>query len=642
MIAGTFVTKDLFRTIDIHSIIKARAYLEVTKAHMVNFKDLLRKVAVSLVTELLTMYCTSINKNYTYITVYPSKGKNVEKNCSYCTCFNLNNSNKHIMLCTDKDPQFYLCYRRVENKTKTRKNNKRDNENNIDKNSKIRKNSGTAEQVDPLIVASYMYILAKEGFGKFLEEVNWNTVCVCKPGELAGLKNFVKVTESEHTFENPVDCPDVSKYTYGILLYYLSHLKIKKDLNIDLAGYKTKTMERVKEILRYIIYKEISSIYNNMFSLSLKKACKCTIDSNYDYNQPKGKMVNAIQEINVTISDIQEFSRKFNLPAKVLKSDIDSIALIARKCGFNNVEEKIKDQFIASCKHSKLQERRTEKNRQKLQEVIDFSRQFEIFNKPAKKLSQCIQCGQLYNNYHCFCIQTVQCAVHMQIRPATETETIVLTTDTHAPGLVKDATIRQKKIVKIEYKEIENCSVLRRLITKKLKLGNLPAVGDHVGLSDILDIKYGEKNIDKAAEDLNEEVEIIERDVRICLFPILGIRFSKPDFYTPISLKLSLHASKGLFSPHDIGFLKFHVKKEPQREFLHRIAFDTEVNGKSRKIYETYQGDDRGTIQGSMRLATIATIYYEDASLSLIKKFMIEEYGFIFMVSYSSMDQRIR
>ncbi|OAF64744.1 hypothetical protein A3Q56_07545 [Intoshia linei] len=86
-----------------------------------------------------------------------------------------------------------------------------------------------SEQVDPLIVASYMYLLAKTNFGSFIEN------------KQARLENFIETKNSNHTLENPIDHPDVSKYTYGILLYYISHLRIKKDSCVDMGNYKAKT-----------------------------------------------------------------------------------------------------------------------------------------------------------------------------------------------------------------------------------------------------------------------------------------------------------------------------------------------------------------------------------------------------------------
>ncbi|OAF70619.1 hypothetical protein A3Q56_01664 [Intoshia linei] len=108
----------------------------------------------------------------------------------------------------------------------------------------------TGEQVDPLIVVSYMYLLAEQNFGTFIKYVNWGTVTVCKAGDQAGVGDFIKIKEANHTLENSIDCPDSTKYTYGILLYYISHLRIKKDTNADTANYKSRTIEKVKEILR--------------------------------------------------------------------------------------------------------------------------------------------------------------------------------------------------------------------------------------------------------------------------------------------------------------------------------------------------------------------------------------------------------
>ncbi|OAF64030.1 hypothetical protein A3Q56_08266 [Intoshia linei] len=104
---------------------------------------------------------------------------------------------------------------------------------------------GTGEQVDPLIVASYIrYQLC--------------TICVCKAGESS---------------RDPVDSPDVSKFTYWILLYYLSHLRIKKDSNADLAIYKTRTMKRVKDILRVsnvmLPFDQVDTLNSGDISLSI-------------------------------------------------------------------------------------------------------------------------------------------------------------------------------------------------------------------------------------------------------------------------------------------------------------------------------------------------------------------------------------
>ncbi|OAF64743.1 hypothetical protein A3Q56_07544 [Intoshia linei] len=76
------------------------------------------------------------------------------------------------------------------------------------------------------------------------------------------------------------------------------------------------------------------------------------------------------------------------------------------------------------------------------------------------------------------------------------------------------------------------------------------------------------------------------------------------EVYSPIALKITLHRSNHLFNSYDIGYLKLHVKKEPQREgtlgeFLHRLAYDTS-SAKPNNSYEIYQGKNEVTVEQTM------------------------------------------